>query len=107
MKIAFTERALKRIEELYPSDKNALRISVEGGGCSGLKYVMEFISDFNVDDEQVRLIGATGTLVVDNKSALFLDGVTIDYDGSLNGKGFEFKNPRAKTTCGCGESFGV
>ena len=107
MKIVFTDQALKRLEELYPKDKNALRIAVAGGGCSGLKYTMEFVSDFNADDDQIRLIGVTGMLVIDNKSALFLDGVTIDYDGSLNGKGFEFRNPKAKTTCGCNMSFSV
>lgn len=106
MKLNLSEKAVKKALELLPADKNALRVSVLGGGCSGLKYELTFVAEFDFTRDQVRKCGDL-TVVADSKSALFLDGVTIDYDGSLNGKGFEFHNPKSKTTCGCGESFSV
>lgn len=108
-----SDNAVKRLMELNPEGPyKVLRISVKGGGCSGLRYDLEFTDQFDVLEDQVRSVmlveGAPGVvIVVDNKSALFLNGCTLDFDGSLNGKGFEVKNPKAKSTCGCGESFSV
>ena len=82
-----------------------LRVAVKGGGCSGLTY------DLEVDAEPLetdRVIEENGiTIMIDKKSYIFLAGTTLDYSGGLNGKGFVFHNPNAKTTCGCGTSFSV
>ena len=82
-----------------------LRVGVVGGGCSGLSYDMKFDTEikpgdqiFNDDEFQI---------VVDMKSFLYLAGTELHFSDGLNGKGFEFRNPNATRTCGCGESFAV
>ena len=82
-----------------------LRVSVKGGGCSGLTYVLDLVDEPHKDDKVIEEQGMK--LFVDRKSYVFLAGTTLDYSGGLNGKGFSFDNPNAKTTCGCGTSFGV
>ena len=78
---------------------------MKGGGCSGLPYVLE-LAENPTDNEKV--ISENGMeLYVDKKSYIFLAGTTLEYQGGLNGKGFVFHNPNAKTTCGCGTSFSV
>ena len=82
-----------------------LRVAVKGGGCSGLTYVLE-LADKAKENE--KIITENGLeLYVDKKSYIFLAGTTLEYQGGLNGKGFVFNNPNAKTTCGCGTSFSV
>ena len=82
-----------------------LRVGVKGGGCSGLTYVLDIVELPEEDDKVVEEHGLK--LFVDRKSYVFLAGTTLEYSGGLNGKGFVFNNPNAKTTCGCGTSFGV
>jgi len=82
-----------------------IRVGVEGGGCSGLMYQLDFDNtekdgDKSFEDNGVRV-------VVDKKSYLYLIGTTLDFSGGLNGKGFIFVNPNAGRTCGCGESFSI
>ncbi len=82
-----------------------LRVGVEGGGCSGLSYKMDFDAqmlegDQLFEDRDVKIL-------VDKKSFLYLVGTVLEYSGGLNGKGFAFNNPNATRTCGCGESFAV
>ena len=77
-----------------------IRVGVEGGGCSGLKYNLDFDNKLGEEDKGV-------TVVVDKKSFLYLIGTQLDFSGGLNGKGFQFINPNASRTCGCGESFAV
>ena len=82
-----------------------LRVSVVGGGCSGLSYKLDFDNELKSEDqvfemEQIKL-------VTDIKSLLYLLNTELDYSDGLNGKGFFFKNPNASRTCGCGESFAV
>ncbi len=82
-----------------------LRVSVKGGGCSGLMYDLNFDStqkdnDEVYADEKIKVL-------VDKKSLLYLVGTTLDFSDGLNGKGFQFINPNANRTCGCGESFAV
>ncbi|MDH3710366.1 MAG: iron-sulfur cluster assembly accessory protein [Cyclobacteriaceae bacterium] len=107
--ITVTEKAKNRIEELKqveaPAGKRHLRVSVTGGGCSGLMYNLSFDekildSDEIFEDNQVKIL-------VDKKSLLYLLGTTLDFSDGLNGKGFQFINPNASRTCGCGESFAV
>jgi iron-sulfur cluster assembly protein len=89
-------------------DKNThhLRVGVKGGGCSGLSYVMDFDAKIEPTDEIVTLSDGL-KVVVDRKSILYLFGTELNYSDGLNGKGFEWINPNASRTCGCGESFAL
>ena len=82
-----------------------LRISVVGGGCSGLSYKMDFDNEQKPMDQVFEDNGVK--LVTDLKSFLYLVNTTLDFSDGLNGKGFYFSNPNASRTCGCGESFAV
>ena len=106
--IKITSDAVNHIRsfgQLEGKDKTYLRGAVKGGGCAGLTYVLE-LAEKPTDNEKV--ISENGLeLYVDKKSYIFLAGTTLEYQGGLNGKGFVFHNPNAKTTCGCGTSFSV
>ena len=82
-----------------------LRVAVKGGGCAGMTYVLDLVDDPEEDDKIIEEHGLQ--LYVDRKSYIFLAGTILEYSGGLNGKGFVFNNPNAKTTCGCGTSFSV
>ena len=83
----------------------ALRVGVKGGGCSGLMYDLDFDDQMKDGDKIFEDNGVK--VVVDKKSLLYLLGTTLDFSGGLNGKGFQFVNPNASRTCGCGESFSI
>ena len=91
-------------EENRPAD-SFIRVGVEGGGCSGLSYKLEFDNVIKEGDQMFEDKGIK--IVVDRKSFLYLVGTELQYTGGLNGKGFVFNNPNASRTCGCGESFSV
>ena len=80
-----------------------LRIGVKGGGCSGMEYVLDIQEIPNSDDQVVEHEGVR--ILIDKRSYVFLAGMTLDFSDGLNGKGFTFSNPNAKSTCGCGTSF--
>ena len=82
-----------------------LRVGVKGGGCSGLTYVLDIVDEPQENDKVIEEHGIK--LFIDKKSYIFLAGTILEYSGGLNGKGFVFNNPNAKTTCGCGTSFSV
>ena len=82
-----------------------LRVSVIGGGCSGLSYKMDFENELKPTDQVFESNGVK--VVTDLKSFLYLVNTTLDFSDGLNGKGFYFSNPNASRTCGCGESFAV
>ena len=83
-----------------------VRVSVVGGGCSGLSYKLDF--DVNFDERLDKILYKSEfMLIVDTKSNLFIDSCQLDFSGGLNGTGFVFINPNAKRTCGCGSSFSV
>ncbi len=82
-----------------------IRVGVDGGGCSGLSYKLEFDNQLKEGDQVFEDKGIK--IAVDKKSFLYLIGTELDYSGGLNGKGFVFNNPNASRTCGCGESFSV
>jgi len=106
--ITVTESAKKQAIKLMEDDGKAnlfIRVGVEGGGCSGLMYQLEFDNNLNEGDQTFEDNGIK--VVVDKKSYLYLIGTTLDFSGGLNGKGFVFKNPNADRTCGCGESFSI
>lgn len=109
--ITITEKAKEKIHALMQQAGVAndasyfLRVSVVGGGCSGLSYKMDFDNELKPAD-QVFPVGDLN-IVTDLKSFLYLVNTELDFSDGLNGKGFHFKNPNASRTCGCGESFAV
>ena len=92
-------------EENLPMDKFNLRVGVKGGGCSGLSYVMDFDDKITEMDEIIDF--GDLKVVIDKKSVLYLFGTELQYSSGLNGKGFQWINPNASRTCGCGESFAL
>ena len=88
------------------SEDYHVRVSVKGGGCSGLMYDLSFDNVIN-DTDQILEQESGIKVLVDKKSLLYLAGTTLDYSDGLNGKGFQFINPNASRTCGCGESFSI
>ena len=107
--IQITDTAAYKIRSLMAKqgiDEGGLRVGVKGGGCSGLSYTFSWEKVERLGD--LVFEGADGAKIfVDKKSLLFLKGTVLDYDTSLLGKGFVFNNPNAKSTCGCGSSFGA
>jgi iron-sulfur cluster assembly protein len=104
-----TDSAAQQIKHLLDQEgkleTHALRMKVVGGGCSGLQYQLAF--DDQVRENDTRVEGNGIRLVVDEKSALYLVGTTLDYVDTLMESGFKIQNPNAKSTCGCGQSFGA
>lgn len=94
------------VKENLTEKTHFLRVGVKGGGCSGLSYMMEFDDKIEDTDEVVELDGGM-KVVIDRKSILYLFGTELNYSDGLNGKGFEWVNPNASRTCGCGESFAL
>jgi iron-sulfur cluster assembly protein len=91
--------------ELKP-DAVKLRVGVRGGGCSGFTYMLDLTEEEASDvDEQLESNGVK--ILIDQKSALYLDGTEIDFKDEVMGRGFVFKNPNATSSCGCGSSFQV
>jgi iron-sulfur cluster assembly protein len=104
-----TESAAQQIKRLLDQEgkleTHALRMKVVGGGCSGLQYQLAFDDQVRENDSELEQGGVR--LVVDEKSALYLVGTTLDYVDTLMESGFKIQNPNAKSTCGCGQSFGA
>ena len=94
---------VKLIQEREGRANQYLRVSVVGGGCSGLSYKLSFEEAPKERDKTVEAHGVK--IVVDPKSLLFLKGITVDFTDGLDGQGFVFNNPNAKSSCGCGTSF--
>jgi iron-sulfur cluster assembly protein len=107
--ITVTDSAKDKIFQLRSTEGHTenhnIRVSVQGGGCSGLMYDLDFDSEVKEKDEVFEDKGIK--ILVDRKSLLYLLGTTLDFSDGLNGKGFQFVNPNASRTCGCGESFSV
>jgi iron-sulfur cluster assembly protein len=99
------ERILTLKKEENRTDTENIRVSVKGGGCSGLMYELDFDSKFTDSDHVFEDKGVK--IIVDKKSLLYLAGTTLEFTDGLNGKGFQFIKPNASRTCGCGESFSV
>jgi len=97
--------ALRLIKDENRVDGTFIRVGVDGGGCSGLSYKLEFDDTLKEGDQMFEDKGIK--IVVDRKSFLYLAGTELEFTGGLNGKGFVFNNPNASRTCGCGESFSV
>jgi len=96
---------VKRIRSKEEKDGQALRLGVKAGGCSGYSYFMGFTTAQRPGDLVLTYDGLT--VYVDPRSLEILDGTTVDYERGLLGAGIQFKNPRVKKACGCGESFSL
>jgi len=105
--ITVTESATNKVAELMQEEQTtqALRIFVQGGGCSGFQYGFAWDTDVNEDDFVVEQKDVK--FIVDAMSMQYLSGATIDYKETFEGNNFVIQNPNAETTCGCGSSFGV
>ena len=105
--ISFSSSALEALKDAIACENLeeglSLRVGLRGGGCAGFEYVLDFTLpksyDYLMYFEDIKVF-------IDPISAMHLEGVQIDYVTSLMGSGFKFINPNAKTTCGCGSSFG-
>ena len=108
LKINLDEKAVKEIKHLFKlkelDESFGVKVGVRGGGCSGFTYNLEFgrksKGDIEMEHGGIKLF-------TDPKSVLYLNGTTLTYTDGLQGKGFNFQNPNATQTCGCGESFSV
>lgn len=106
--IVLTENAVKQIKRIREDENvegGGLRVAVVGGGCSGLSYKLDFAREAETTDKVFEQDGVK--VFVDPKSFLYIRGLTLDYQGGLNGAGFRFQNPSATKSCGCGTSFSV
>ena len=104
--INVTEKAASQIRLLVERENlqdHGLRVAVVGGGCSGLSYKLNFEKDAAEGDKVLEVHGVK--IYLDSKSHLFINGLTLDFSDGLNGSGFTFNNPNAKSSCGCGSSF--
>ncbi len=106
--VVFTDAAAKKVKVLIEEEKNPglkLRVSVDGGGCSGFQYAFAFDEDIGDDDTVIENSGAI--MLVDVTSMQYLNGAEVDYLEGLEGARFVVNNPNADSTCGCGSSFSM
>ena len=105
MTIELTPEAIKRVRQVMQQkpDVAGLRLGVQGGGCSGFSYGIQFDAAHRPQDHIFEFEGAK--VFVDPKSLVYLNGMTVDYKSELMQQGFVLHNPNAKSTCGCGTSF--
>ncbi len=114
MAITLTEKAAGEVKRIVseqqtngsPHEKVYLRMRVVGGGCSGFQHKLDL--DPAVNEKLDDVFEQHGVpLVIDKRSAMYLDGAVVDYHDELNKRGFSISNPQAKSTCGCGSSFSM
>jgi iron-sulfur cluster assembly protein len=108
MGVTLSERAATEVKKIIAEQKlepgMVLRVGVTGGGCSGFSYALGFDKEFDEKaDSKFDCFGVP--VVVDKKSALYLDGTTVDFHDGIDRRGFTFDNPNATKSCGCGSSF--
>ena len=111
--IILTEKAANEVKKIIADQVAAgetrtlhLRMRVVGGGCSGFQHKLDLDPEVNSKlDAQFEMLGVP--VVIDKRSLLYLDGVTVDFHDDLNKRGFSISNPQAKGTCGCGSSFSM
>jgi iron-sulfur cluster assembly accessory protein len=108
--ITVTETAASKISELLAEENKeqaALRVFVQGGGCSGFQYGLMIDEGEGQTDTDQRIESNGIRLLVDPISARYLKGAEVDFIDNITGGGFTIRNPNAKSTCGCGQSFNV
>jgi iron-sulfur cluster assembly accessory protein len=104
--VQLTAKAIEMVKDAIAREGlegYGIRIGVMGGGCAGFQYSMDFEKEAKATDLAFQQEGIT--VYLDPMSSMYLQGVTVDYVVGLQGAGFKFSNPNAKTTCGCGSSF--
>ncbi|HUE20409.1 MAG TPA: iron-sulfur cluster assembly accessory protein [Bryobacteraceae bacterium] len=103
--VQVTEKALQRIRQILAKEgvQGGLRVAVQGGGCSGLSYLFKLETKERPSDHVFG--GGDAKVLIDPKSFVYLDGITLDYKESLIQSGFTIDNPNAEKTCSCGTSF--
>lgn len=106
--VSFTDSAVQEIKRLMTEPSfdatQKLRVGVKGGGCSGMSYLLGFDAT-EADDQEHEISGIP--VLLKPSHAIYLYGITIDFENGLNARGFTFNNPNASSTCGCGSSFAV
>jgi len=104
--VSVTEAAAEEIKKIMTEEpgSSGLRLEIRGGGCSGMSYGLG-LDNAQENDHVVEVHGVK--VFIDPKSAIYLKGTTLDFQGGLEGRGFAIKNPQAKSSCGCGQSFTV
>ena len=112
--ILITQSAMKQLARLCKEkgDNQLLRVGVRSGGCSGMSYTMDFVDSVDIQEgdevyEYETLEGSSFKVICDPKSLLYIYGMQLDFSNELIGGGFNFTNPNATQTCGCGSSFAV
>ncbi len=105
--VTLSDAAAKRIEEIVAADagKQALRVSVEGGGCSGFSYKFDLAEAAEADD--IVIANGNAKVLIDNLSMVYMAGSEIDFVDNLLGQSFQINNPNAVAGCGCGTSFSI
>ena len=105
--VTVTERAANRIKQIVAAEAQAkmLRVSVEGGGCSGFSYKFDLVQQAEADDIVIERSGAT--VLIDSVSVPYMLGSELDFVDDLIGASFKVKNPNATASCGCGTSFSL
>ncbi len=105
--VTITDAAFARVAKVLETEPemNALRVSVEGGGCSGFSYKFDLTNEKNPDDVVYEKNGTT--ILIDELSLVYMGGSTVDFVDDLIGQSFQIKNPNAVASCGCGTSFSV
>lgn len=105
--VTATDSALKRVGAIIAkeADKSALRIIVEGGGCSGFSYKFDLADDQSENDLVIE--GHGGKILIDEMSLIYMGGSEIDFVDDLMGQSFQVNNPNAVASCGCGTSFSI
>lgn len=106
--VTFTETAIAELKNIIAKEgldsTKVIRVGVKGGGCSGMTYLLG-LDEQTITDVKMLIDGIK--IVCDQRHIMYIANMEIDYQDGLNSRGFEFKNPNAKTTCGCGTSFSV
>ncbi len=107
MNVEITDAAASRINGIVAGEpgKIALRVAVEGGGCSGFSYRFDLVDERNDDDVAIEKDGAT--VLIDDLSLVYMGGSVIDFVDDLMGQSFQVRNPNAVASCGCGTSFSI
>jgi len=105
--VTLSDAAAKRIREILAGEegKQALRVSVEGGGCSGFSYKFD-LADAPADDDTI-VVNGDAKVLIDSLSLAYMDGSQIDFVDNLLGQSFQINNPNAVASCGCGTSFSI
>ena len=105
--ISLSDAAARRIAAILAEDraKSALRVSVEGGGCSGFSYKFDLVD--SQEDDDLVLEKGDARVLVDQMSLVYMEGSEIDFVDNLLGQSFQIKNPNAVASCGCGTSFSI